>query len=580
MNDDTPTVIDDDDILPEPAPSASTRVSRASRRKAARRRAIIAVIVVALVLGAIGAAAAYITSRPEPLDKRYVTVAAVAGDLSETLGFTGTVDKSNQTTASFPADGKVTSVLVAVGDKVEAGQPLAKMATTDLKQAVDTAQANYDQAKLTLQQLTTTSSSSASSSKSSSNSSSKSSSSSNGKGKGKGGGGGGGGTIDFTQAVAAAKANLQAAQQGVEQADEAMAEACEPLLAAANVRPPVNPPDPTQPTSDPVDLTADDVQACTDALTAQAKANQLVSAAGDALANLSQQISDTLNQYQVQCAAMIKKTAQQAAQQAGQRLAQSLAQSYTGGAANSSETQKVAAQIAVDQADDALSQAKLNLANATLTSPMDGTIADIPFQKGDQMTTADAITIIGSGGITVSLSVPVGKISQIQVGQTAVVEELGVGSTTGKVSVVNLAPAAAGGSTYQVTVASSDETANALLGGVNGIVTISVGSVDGAVLVPVSAVTMNTAGTSGTVMVLGSDAVQTVDVQIGGVGATQVAISQGVSVGDKVVIADLDQALPTSLNGLQRALGGGGAVYIGNSTSGGGNRPGNGQPSG
>jgi len=105
--------------------------------------------------------------------------------------------------------------------------------------------------------------------------------------------------------------------------------------------------------------------------------------------------------------------------------------------------------------------------------------------------------------------------------------------------------------------------------------------------VPVSAVILDSSGTSGNVMVLANNAVTTIPVQISGIGTTQVAISQGVAVGDLVVVADTAEALPSSLNGIARALtGGGGAVtrgtgvYVGNGGGGGGAFPGGGQTGG
>ena len=582
-------IIDDDDILPEPAPSASTRVSRAARRKAAKRRAIVIAIVAALVLAAVGVGAAYISSRPQPLDQRYVTVAAVSGDLSETLSFTGTVTESDQVSVSFPANGTVNGLKVSVGDHVTAGQALATMATKDLKQARDSAQANLDQAKLTLSQLSSSSSTGSSSSSSSSRSNTSSSSSSRtgsgGQGSGSGGQGSGQSGPDLSQMVADARAALATAQNAATQANLAMAAACKPLIDAANnpapdptdpTQPTPDPTDPTQPVSNPVVLTADQVKTCTDAMTAQTQANQGVSQAGDALSTLTQQLSDALVQAEIQCQARVLQAAQSAAQKTGQQLAQSLAQQYTGGSASSSQTQKVAAQIAVDQAQDALTQAQLNLDNATLTSPIDGVVAVLPWTVGASMTTSDAVVIVGDGGVYVTLSVPVAKIGQISVGQTATIEELGVAQATGKVSVKNLAPASAGGSTYAVTVAASGTDAKALLGGVTGQVTITTGQIPNAVLIPISAVTLDDTGVSGTVLVLGADAVNEVQVQVAGIGQTQVAVSQGISVGDKVVLADTQEAMPSSLSGIQRALSGGAGgtrVYVGG-TGGGGQQPG------
>jgi len=556
---------DDDDVLPEAAPSASTRVSRAARRRLARRRTIAGVIVGAVVLAGVGTGVAYASTRPMPLDKRYVTVAATIGDLTQTLSFTGTTARSNTVTASFPAAGKVTKVYVSVGETVTAGQALAKMNTTALKQAVDTAQANLDQAKLTLKQLTTTTSSSASRS---SSSSSKSSSS----GKKPGGGKQPVNPAALAKLVAAAQAALNAALIQAQQAQQNEDTDCAVLRPA-----PVPGPTPTPTPTDPITITADQAQKCTTDMDQLKAANQAVAQASGQLSNLSSQLIKAIIQVQAQCQATVQKAVKQAMSQA----AQSMASQYTGGQASASETQKVAAQIEVDNAQDALRQAKTDLANATLRAPIDGIVASIPFKVGNTMSTTDAITLLGDGGVNVALSVAVSQIDQIEVGQTATIEELGVGKATGTVSLKDLAPASAGGSTYSVTVAASGADAQALLDGVTAQVTITVGQITGAVLVPVSAVTLGDTNQSGTVTKLGSDGIQIVDVQIAAIGATSVAISQGVSVGDRLVVADTTSAMPTNLNGLGRALGGGGGgggtrVYVngnGGGYSGGGQQP-------
>jgi len=94
--------------------------------------------------------------------------------------------------------------------------------------------------------------------------------------------------------------------------------------------------------------------------------------------------------------------------------------------------------------------------------------------------------------------------------------------------------------------------------------------------VPISAVVLDAAGSStGTVQVLANNTLSTVPVTILGVGATQVAIGKGVNAGDMVVVADIQAALPTSLDNVNRALNGGGTMRTtGGSNGGAGQRPG------
>ena len=77
-----------------------------------------------------------------------------------------------------------------------------------------------------------------------------------------------------------------------------------------------------------------------------------------------------------------------------------------------------------------------------------------------------------------------------------------------------------------------------------GSTTIVTGTKTSAIAVPTSAIT--TVGSLHTVQVLKAGKATTVRVQIGVVGATWTEITNGVSVGDEVVLADLGAALPNS----------------------------------
>ena len=623
MNDQPLEDIFTDDEAPRSAKPASTAASRAARRRAAKRRTIIGITVGAVLLASIGAGVAYAATRPTPPDQRYVTVAAVSGDLTQTLGFSGTVVRANQASAAFPAGGTVLSVAVAVGDQVSAGQTLATMDATALQQAVDTAQANLDQAQLTLDQLSSassTASAGASSAASAGTSSSTSRSSGGGTSSGSGSSQTGsqpGGTDALAQAAATAQSALSKAQDKAKQADQAMNTACAKLLGTTPTTPetptptPTTTPDPPPPTSSqtptaastpsetpatgetptepsetsdgtpsdtpsdspttpaPADsttttpppandpgttdtLTAADIQQCSAAMQASAAANQAASTAASQLSQVSGQLAQALGQAGVTCQATVQQAVQTATQQATQQMAQQVA-AQSGG--SSSQTQQVAAQLGVDQAKDTLAKAQIDLANATLVSPIDGVVATLPFTAGETMTASDAAVIVGDSGVTVALTVPVGKIGQITPGQAAVIAELGVGQADGTVSVKNLAPAAAGGTNYTVTVTASGADARRLLAGVPAQVTITTGQVTGAVLVPVSAISLDETGTTGVVTLLADGELKTVTVQISAIGASQVAISQGVAVDDLVVVADTQEALPSSLDGIGRAFG-------------------------
>jgi len=70
--------------------------------------------------------------------------------LTTSVAASGTMQPAQESTLSFGGPGTVTTVNVAVGDKVTAGQPLAAIDPTDLQSAVDAAQASVDAAQADL----------------------------------------------------------------------------------------------------------------------------------------------------------------------------------------------------------------------------------------------------------------------------------------------------------------------------------------------------------------------------------------------------------------------------------------------
>jgi len=207
------------------------------------------------------------------------------------------------------------------------------------------------------------------------------------------------------------------------------------------------------------------------------------------------------------------------------------------------------------QAQQALTQAQANLAAASMTSPIDGVVAQLSFAVGDSVSAATSVIVIGSGPATVTLSVPVSRVPLLHAGEQATIAQnsLTVPATVTSVSLVPVS-----GTSYSITITSTDPQADSLLAGAPATVTITTDTVSNATLVPVSAITMDSSGTTGTVQVVANGEVTTQTVTVAAVGDTAVAVTDGVQPGDQVVLADTTTALPTSLNGVTRALNGGG----------------------
>jgi len=231
---------------------------------------------------------------------------------------------------------------------------------------------------------------------------------------------------------------------------------------------------------------------------------------------------------------------------------------------NSQGTTSVAvAEADLAEAELALTNAELARANTTLTAPISGRVAESPFVEGEQMTTSDAITIVGPGSVQLTIEVPEASVRDVAVGQTATVAATSGTTSAGMVTAIGILPSGTdSGVSYPVTITVSDPDPG-LAPGTTGAVTITVASADKAVLVPVSALT-RTGDAVGTVSVLGSGGtLTTVRVSLGAVGATHVQVTDGLSAGDLVVLADRTADLPSG--SLSSRLRGGSSLTGGSS---------------
>ncbi|HVG96189.1 MAG TPA: efflux RND transporter periplasmic adaptor subunit [Chloroflexota bacterium] len=104
-------------------------------------------LLVALVATTGAGYLAYQRFGPKPAVAAVVTTVPVTrGSVAATVNATGAVASPAQTRLTFKSGGRVTEMLVQVGDQVQAGQPLARIDPADLKAALDNAQANYNSA--------------------------------------------------------------------------------------------------------------------------------------------------------------------------------------------------------------------------------------------------------------------------------------------------------------------------------------------------------------------------------------------------------------------------------------------------
>ena len=171
-----------------------------------------------------------------------------------------------------------------------------------------------------------------------------------------------------------------------------------------------------------------------------------------------------------------------------------------------------------------------------------------------------SISLIGSGGATVTVEVPATSIARVVAGEQADVTPPGaLAPVAGAVQQVSLLPAQSSTTssvaTYPVVIAVAQPTPT-LAAGSRASASILLGTADGVVTVPNSAITTTSATTGVVTLVSGSTTTRT-PVTLGIIGATRTQIVKGVKVGQQVLLADPTQPLPTSSSTTTRFGGGG-----------------------
>ena len=214
----------------------------------------------------------------------------------------------------------------------------------------------------------------------------------------------------------------------------------------------------------------------------------------------------------------------------------------------------IAYQFDVDAAQFDLEAAEQALAQAAIVSPIAGTVTSIDLDVGDEVTagsTTQTIVVEGPDGYEATTTVSINDIADIHVTQKAtIVPDGGTEPLTGKVTAIAPTPDPASSTTsYRVTIGFTDETlaaeATAVRNGNIGAVSIVTGVATDAVAVPTSAVTL--VGGQQMVTIIGADGTTTATpVTVGVIGDEWTEILSGVAIGDTVVLANLDDPLPSS----------------------------------
>jgi multidrug efflux pump subunit AcrA (membrane-fusion protein) len=219
----------------------------------------------------------------------------------------------------------------------------------------------------------------------------------------------------------------------------------------------------------------------------------------------------------------------------------------TGGATGTVTAAQLAADQATADADAAqVTVAQQDLANATVLSPISGTVVSLDVSPGTAASAGSAaFEIAGLDSYQVVTDVPVSDLPALKVGQRASVQPDGLNRPlTGAVVSIGLTPdTSASPVTYPVTIGLTGQAAAPLHANSFADVTITTGRSRG-VSVPTSAV--HYSGHSATVTVYSAGQTHSVKVRVGTKGLVMTRITAGLKAGQHVVLADLRKPLPST----------------------------------
>ncbi len=115
-----------------------------------KKKSVIGLIVIA---AAVGGYYIYKNATQAPATTRYVTAAAAKGTISVSVSGTGQVASTNQVNVNPQVGSTIIALPITVGQKVSAGDIIARLDQTNLQQTLRNDQASLDSAKLSLQKL-------------------------------------------------------------------------------------------------------------------------------------------------------------------------------------------------------------------------------------------------------------------------------------------------------------------------------------------------------------------------------------------------------------------------------------------
>ena len=539
-----------------------------------RRAVLIGALAFAIVIG--GGVTAWAEASGSSAGYRMVTV--TRADIADTLTVVGSVAPVTQAAAAFQVGGKVTSVSVVPGSQVTAGETLGTLDTTALSETVasDESALNADGAKLAEDEANQSGTGSSSNGSSGSSGAKGSTTTTTTSPSGGGSGSGGQGntndpTISKDQNTLTQDEATLSKDQQQEAADLAQAQTD---CTSANTSTPngqATCESALQTVSADEHTVSNDQSAVSKDETALAQALAAESSGGSSPGAASTDISGSSSHAVASQAAFngnAGNTGSGSSPGTGGNGSTSPSSSGSGSTSGNTDTPEQIAsdQAAIDTAEANLTEAEQSLKEATLTSPISGTVVSVAISTGDTVSagsSTEIITILGTNSYEIEATLDSSQIPSVKVGQAATVEVDGVDENLkGTVSQVGPVQSSSSGYSYPVIVALPASSSSAMHSGSTGNVTITTGAVSNVVAVPTSAV--QSFGTTSYVTELSRGQLTRKVIKVGMVGDTYTQVDSGLAPGQSVVLVDYAEAVPSSNTNtdLGNVLGGGGSGFF------------------
>ena len=218
------------------------------------------------------------------------------------------------------------------------------------------------------------------------------------------------------------------------------------------------------------------------------------------------------------------------------------------------------AEAAVEQAQVALETAQRNLEAAVLKAPFDGVVAAMNLVVGEPAV-YPAITLMDLSHFRITVNVDEVDVSQLEVGMPVVVtvDALPDVTLTGQVERIGVAATSTGGAVYYPVVIALDPTDAPLRAGMSASVTIQVRELTDQLLIPTWAVQTNPATGRPYVLRQTARGVEPVQVQLGIRHSGFAQVLSGLSEGDVLVVPNqTGSSTPVNPGVMRFAFGAGG----------------------